>query len=88
MFEILSFPPYRQRLGYADADGAVAGGLEDVHGVVQAGALQVRVVHAHQPVPGEQVAVLVGHAPGHQRADDQHRLGGVLGILPLPWEQE
>jgi len=79
---------YRQWFGHPDAHGPVAGGFEDVHGVVQAGAPQVPVINTHEPVPGQQSSVPVSHAPGQQRADDQDRLGSVLRILSLPWERE
>lgn len=63
-------------------DGAVAGGLEDVHGIIQAGSLQVRLVNEHESVTGQQATISVGHTSGHQGPDDQHRLSGVLWILP------
>lgn len=74
---------YRQWFGHSDVDGAVAGGLEDVHGIVQAGSLQVSLVNEHESVTGQQAAITVGHTSGHQGPDDQHRLSGVLWILSL-----
>lgn len=73
---------YRQRFGHSNVDGAVAGGFKDVHGIIQAGSLQVGLVNEHETVPGQQAAIPVGHASRHQGADDQHRLGGVLWVLP------
>lgn len=73
---------YRQWFGHSDVDGAIAGGLEDVHCIIQAGSLQVSLVYKHEPVTGQQAAVPVGHTSGHQGPDDQHRLRGVLWILP------
>lgn len=74
---------YRQWFGHSDVDGAVAGGLEDVHGIIQAGSLQVSLVNEHEAITGQQATISVGHASRHQGPDDQHRLRGVLRVLPL-----
>lgn len=73
---------YRQWFGHSDVDGAVTGGLEDVHGIIQAGSLQVSLVNEHESVTGQQATISVGHTSGHQGPDDQHCLSGVLWILP------
>lgn len=74
---------YRQWFGHSDVDGAVAGGFEDVHGIIQAGSLQVRLVNEHESVTRQQATISVGHAPWHQGANDQHGFRGVFRVLPF-----
>lgn len=42
----------RQWFGNSDADRAIAGGLQNVHGIIQAGALQLSFIHEHESVTG------------------------------------
>lgn len=80
---IVHLNTYWQRFGYSDVDGAVAGGLQDVHGIIQAGALQVSFINEHESVTGEQATISIRHTSRHQGADYQNGLSGVFWILEL-----
>lgn len=41
---------YRQWFGNSDADRAIAGGLQYMHSIIQAGALQVSFINKHESV--------------------------------------
>lgn len=74
---------YWQWFGYSDVDRAVAGGLQDVHGIIQAGALQVSFINEHESVTGEQATILIRHTSRHQGPDYQNGLSSVFWILEL-----
>lgn len=83
MPEYIHLNTYWQWFGYSDVDRAVAGGLEDVHGIIQAGALQVSLIDEHEPVTGEQATISIRHTSRHQGANYQNGLSGVFWILEL-----
>lgn len=72
---------YRQRFGNSYLDLAELGPLQSLDSILQAGVLQVGGVNIHESVSWQQSAILLGHTTGNQRANHDHRLGGVQWVL-------
>jgi hypothetical protein len=70
-----------QRLGHPDAHHAARGALESLHGAVQRRVLQTRVVDKEEAVAGDETAVLLRHAAGHEAPDHNHRFAWIHWIL-------
>lgn len=72
---------YWQGFGNTDANWTVVCRLQDVNGVIQAGAFKVSLIDEHQSVTRKKTTVSICDASRHQRPNDQDGFGCIFWIL-------
>lgn len=72
---------YRQWFGNTNPNSAIAGGLQNVYSIIQAGAFQVSFINKHESVTRQQATILICYTSRHQGPDYQNCFRGILWIL-------